>query len=154
MKQLADKRRSNRVFQVGDWVWLKLHAYRQSSVRHRNNTKLGPKYFGPFQIVDQVGQVAYKFNLPATAQIHPTVHVSQLKQFRGHLPHHPYIPDWLQGSSTETPKLTEKILARRLVKRKNRATVQFLVQWQGLTPDQATWEFADSFTDKYPQFQP
>ena len=28
MKQLADKGRSDRVFQVRDWVWLKIQAYR------------------------------------------------------------------------------------------------------------------------------
>jgi len=32
MKLLADKKKTNRVFQVGDWVWLKLQAYRQMSV--------------------------------------------------------------------------------------------------------------------------
>jgi len=32
MKIFADKKKSDRVFQVGDWVWLKLQAYRQMSV--------------------------------------------------------------------------------------------------------------------------
>ena len=31
-KQLADKGRIDRVFQVGDWIWLKLQAYRQMTV--------------------------------------------------------------------------------------------------------------------------
>ena len=115
MKQLADKGRTDRVFQLADWVWLKLQAYRQSSVQHRNNTKLGPKYFGPFQILDRIGMVAYKLNLPTSAQIHPTVHVSQLKPFKGTLPQLPYIPDWLQASNTEHLQIPEKILARRMV---------------------------------------
>jgi len=32
MKIFVDKKRSDRVFQIGDWVWLKLQAYRQMSV--------------------------------------------------------------------------------------------------------------------------
>lgn len=123
-------------------------------MQYRSNAKLSPKYFGPFQILDIIGKVVYKLNLPASAQIHHTVHVSQLKQFKGTLPQLPYIPDWLQGSNTEHLKIPEKILARTMVKRHNRAAVQFLVQWQGFTADQATWEFADSFTAKYPHFQP
>ena len=154
MKQLADRSRTDRVFQIGDWVWLKLQAYRQTSVQHRSNHKLSPKYFGPFQIRDRVGQVAYTLQLPPSAQIHPTVHVSQLKLFRGVLPKSPYIPPWLQDTPVDTPSVPEAILARRLVKRQNKAAVQYLVQWQGLNSDQATWEFADVFEAKYPDFQP
>jgi len=37
---------------------------------------LGPKHFGPFQVVDKIGPIAYKLNLPKSSQIHPTVHMS------------------------------------------------------------------------------
>jgi len=154
MKQLADKGRSDRVFQLGDWVWLKLQAYRQMSVQHRTNVKLEPKYFGPFQVLDKIGPVAYKLNLAASAQIHPTVHVSQLKAFVGTLPTLPCIPAWLQGTDTIVPRRPVKILARKMVKRRNAAVVQYLVQWQGLSEDQASWEFAEEFERKYPEFEP
>jgi len=66
----------------------------------------------------------------------------------------PYIPSCLQGTDATIPKKPIKILARKLVKRRNAAVVQYLVQWEGLDEDQASWEFADEFEHKYPIFEP
>jgi hypothetical protein len=49
MKKQAEKHRSERVFQVGDFVFLKLQPYVQASLAPRLNQKLAFKYFGPFR---------------------------------------------------------------------------------------------------------
>lgn len=67
MKLYADKRRSEREFQVGDIVFLKLQPYKQSSIYIRRNLKLSSKYYGPYKILEKVGSVAYKLELPATS---------------------------------------------------------------------------------------
>jgi len=124
------------------------------SVQHRSYVKLEPKYCGSFQVLDRVGPVAYKLKLPEAAQVHPTVHVSQLRAFLGTFPAQPHIPNWLQGTNPAVSKMPIKVLARRIVKRKNAAAVQYLVQWEGLTEDQASWEYADEFERKYSNFEP
>ena len=80
MKKQVDKKRTDVEFQVGDSVFLKLQPYIQSSLAYRANQKLAFKYFGPFDIVEKVGSVAYKLVLPASSSIHPVFHVLQLKK--------------------------------------------------------------------------
>lgn len=50
MKYFADKNMSERVFEVGDQVYLKLQTYKQSSVALTRNQKLSSKYYGPYTI--------------------------------------------------------------------------------------------------------
>ena len=81
MKLYADKKRQEITFQVGDSVLLKLQPYVQSSLVNRPFPKLAMKYFGPYKILEKIGAVAYRLELPDHTQIHPVFHVSQLKSF-------------------------------------------------------------------------
>ena len=63
MKHYADTKRLEMTFEVGDWVFLKLQPYRQTIVAIRRNMKLAAKYYGPYQIVEKIGAVAYKLKL-------------------------------------------------------------------------------------------
>lgn len=153
MKNQADKKRSDRTFSVGDWVWLKLQPYRQVTVQHRNNQKLSPKYYGPFQVIDCVGKVAYKLQLPNSAKIHNVFHVSQLKVFHGSLPIATHIPTWLQGKDSSLDPLPTVILDQRSVQSQNQTKIQFLVQLEDTLPHDATWVVLPHLSPSIPNFQ-
>jgi hypothetical protein len=71
MKHQADKNRAERTFVVNDFVYLKLQPYVQSSVAPRAHHKLLFKYYGPYKILERIGEVAYRLALPTTSRIHP-----------------------------------------------------------------------------------
>ena len=91
MSAQANKTRRDIQLQIGDWVLVKLKPYRQHSLALRKNNKLGLRYFGPFQVIQRIGKVAYKLKLPKESRIHPVFHISALKPFKG-CPIEQYLP--------------------------------------------------------------
>lgn len=83
MKKYADMNRTERTFQTGDMVYLKMEPYRLAAFGFRGPLKLHSKYYGPFRILNTVGNMSYKLLLPDGFKIHPVFHVSQLKKDLG-----------------------------------------------------------------------
>nr|GFA91497.1 reverse transcriptase domain-containing protein [Tanacetum cinerariifolium] len=55
--------------------------YGRKVVRFGKQGKLNPKYVGPFKVLERVGDVAYKLDLPEElSKVHNTFHVSNLKK--------------------------------------------------------------------------
>ena len=44
------------------------------------DNNLAPKYYGPFNVLQKIGSMAYKLELLASLWVHPNFHVSYLKK--------------------------------------------------------------------------
>ena len=62
-KSYADKRRKDLEFDVGDMVFVKTSSLKHV-VRFGNKGKLAPRFVGPFAIVERIGKLAYRLELP------------------------------------------------------------------------------------------
>jgi len=81
MELQANKKRRDFTFYKDDLVLLRLQPYRQNTVHRSTSQKLSQRLFGPFKVLEQVGSVAYRLNLPPNSRIPPVVHISLLRPY-------------------------------------------------------------------------
>jgi hypothetical protein len=111
------------------------------------HTKLGPKFYGPFQIVQRIGSVSYRLQLPAKARIHDVFHVALLKKFEGTPPDKVVsLPPILHGRILPVP---EKVGKARL----NRGVWEVLVHWLDRSATNTPWEQLEEFKIQYLEVQ-
>jgi len=132
---------------VGDWVWLHLLHPPTKALVPGGCGKLGPKFAGPYQIVENINDVAYRLALPAGARIHDVFHVGVLKPFRGTPPNDvPALPPLRHGR----PLLRPECILRSSLRR---GEWFVLVQWADMPASEATWEHREEFQAAHPDFQ-
>ncbi|GJV66953.1 ty3-gypsy retrotransposon protein [Tanacetum coccineum] len=148
MELKANKRRRDIEFKVGDMVLVKLQPYRQVTLAKRISNKLAKRYYGPYEVVERIGKVAYRLALPATSKIHPVFHVSILKAFLGKGDESVMeLPEEVQdGRPREQPVA---VCDSREVLQNGKPIRHVLVQWDNGSPEEATWECLSDFQNAY-----
>jgi hypothetical protein len=149
-KSYADKRRKPLEFDVGDMVLLKVSPWK-GVVRFGKKGKLAPRFVGPFKILERVGKVAYRLELPPELEnVHPTFHVSNLRKCLADENLH--VPlDEVQVD--ETMHFVEKPveIMDREVKQLKRSRIPIVkVRWESKRGPEFTWEREDQMKTKYP----
>ena len=65
-------------------MFLRLQPYKQISMKNtKKDNKWSPKYYGPYKVLQNIGSMAYKLELPASSRVHPVSYVSCLKKVIG-----------------------------------------------------------------------
>jgi len=132
---------------VGDWALLRLRQRAASSLPQPVTGKLRPRFYGPYRVTELLNDVAVRLALPPQARLHDVFHIGLLKKFHGSPPDAPpALPAVHHGAVVPEPERAVKMRLARGVR-------QLLIQWKGESPASATWEDADAFTAKYPEFQ-
>ena len=151
MKSSADAHRRAVQFEVRDFVYIKLRPYRLRSLAKRPNEKLSPRYFGPYKVVQQIGPVVYRLELPSSTTIHPVFHVSQLKRALGSTdlcqPLSPILAEDLEWLVEP-----DQVLDIRQSPNNNQPGIEVLIQWKGLPQFEASWESVDTIKEHFPDF--
>nr|GFA13603.1 hypothetical protein [Tanacetum cinerariifolium] len=151
-KRYADRHRRALEFKPGDRVFLKVSPCRCVR-RFGLKGKLSPRFIGPFEILDRVGEVSYRLALPPQlSHVHNVFHVSLLRGYKYH-PYHvvQYPFDKIREDLyfTEEP---EAILDRqeRVMRKKTIPLVKVL--WKNHPEREATWENEEMMRTDYPHF--
>ena len=51
--------------------------------QQKKDNKLEPKYYGPYKVLQKIGSMVYKLELPPSSRVHQVFHVSFLKKVIG-----------------------------------------------------------------------
>ena len=149
-KSYADNRRRPLEFDEGNHVYLKVTPRLRLKGPFKSR-KLSPRYVGPYQILERIGEVAYRLALPPSlSEMHDVFHVSQLRRFIPD-PLQPILPDSveIEADLTFEPQ-PSRIVGRETKVLRNKEIPLVKVQWDATHPGDATWELEAEMREVYP----
>ncbi|GJW82081.1 putative reverse transcriptase domain-containing protein [Tanacetum coccineum] len=149
-KSFADIRRKPFEFQVGDKVMLKVSP-RKGVICFVKWGKLNPRYIGPFKIIDKVGTVAYRLELPEQlSRVHSTFYVSKLKKCMADEPLAIPLDEIQVDDKLHFIEEPVEIMDREVKRLKHIRIPIVKVRWNWRRGPEFTWEHEDQMQKKYP----
>ncbi|GKC64096.1 hypothetical protein Tco_1096694 [Tanacetum coccineum] len=149
-KSYADLKRKPMEFQVRDKVMLKVSPWK-GVVRFGKRGKLNPRYVGPFKVLEKVGSVAYKLELPQElSRVHNTFHVSNLKKCYADEPLAVLLDGLHFDDKLQFVEEPVEIMDREVKQLRRSRVLIVKVRWNSRRGPEFTWEREDQFRKKYP----
>ena len=137
------------MFEVGDHVFLKISP-RRGLMRFGKSGKLSPRFIGPFEILERIGETAYRLALPPQLSgVHDVFHVSMLRKYE---PDPSHVLDWTDLEVDEDASYEERpvrVLDRRDQVLRGKTIPLVKVLWKHHGVEEATWERELEVREKY-----
>ncbi|KAI3467946.1 hypothetical protein Pfo_024609 [Paulownia fortunei] len=121
-------------------------------MRFGKKGKLSPKYVGPFEILERVGDKAYRVALPPSlSTVHNVFHVSMLRKYISNSSHVlSYEPLELTHDLAYEEKPVQ-ILDQKEKELRTKKIRLVKVLWRNHSVEEATWEREEEMQSKYPE---
>ncbi|TAQ84474.1 hypothetical protein B7494_g7190 [Chlorociboria aeruginascens] len=141
MKFYYDKKHKSISMKVGDKAFIKLH--KGYTIPSATSKKLHQQRVGPFTIIEKIGQLAYKLDIPQHWRVHNVFSIAQLEPciagtdpYDRKRPEHPG-PVFVEGDDEFNKSFElDKILAKR---KTPTGQTRYLVRWKGYGPEYDQW---------------
>ncbi|GKA70423.1 putative reverse transcriptase domain-containing protein [Tanacetum coccineum] len=149
-KSYANLKHKPMEFQVGNNVMLKVSPLK-GVVHFSKRGKLNLRYVGPFKVLEKVGSVAYKLELPKElSRVHNTFHVSNLKKCYADEPLAVPLDGLHFDDKLQFVEEPVEIMDREVKQLRRSRVLIVKVRWNSRRGPEFTWEREDQFRKKYP----
>ena len=114
--------------------------------------KLTPRFIGPYQILERIGEVAYRIALPPSlANLHDVFHVSQLRRYISDPSHVVQVDDVQVRDNLTVETSPMRIEDRELKQLRGKEIALVKVAWGGPAGGNVTWELESQMKESYPE---
>uniref|UniRef100_A0A3B3QR72 Gypsy retrotransposon integrase-like protein 1 n=1 Tax=Paramormyrops kingsleyae TaxID=1676925 RepID=A0A3B3QR72_9TELE len=143
LKTKADRRRRPGFpIRIGQRVWLSTKNLRIPGCK-----KFTVRYIGPFPVIQRVGPVAVKLQLPKIYRISPTFHISLLKPVHYSLHRQDIRP--AEDMPPVPPSTPAWKISGVVDSHRRQGQLQYLVDWMGADTKERSWVSSREVEDKH-----
>ena len=137
-KHYYDKRHSNHLFKIDDWVLLKLHKNYNISSTKILKKKLSQQYVESFKITEKIDNLIFRLTISEHWKIHSVISITQLKFFESSFATDSSSSSIFMKEDTDSIKSFEikKIISKKLTKKRD---IKYLVRWLKYDFEKNVW---------------